>query len=305
MMRLLQALLYTPGPPWPVPVGRLPPAVPAPPAGNGGPPDTLIGRINGKYDRQMFDRFVEEYYEHSGFHNFGYWAPGVRTQREASENLVDQLLALLPRKGGTILDVACGLGATTKRLLRQYAPEQVTGINISEKQLAACRARAPGCTFRAMDATRLDFPDESFDSVLCVEAVFHFDTRERFLREALRVLKPGGGLALSDVLLRSREVAANNRYVPPANYVPDRASYEALYPRAGFQDVRTLDATGPCWKQFRDHCLRYVAGRAGWGALRWVSASLDLWDFAIRSYLLVGARKPPEPAGRGRRSRAR
>ena len=40
-----------------------------------------------------------------------------------------------------------------------------------------------------MDATELDFRDNSFDSIICVEAAFHFDTREKFVREAYRVLK--------------------------------------------------------------------------------------------------------------------
>ena len=290
-MRLIQALLYPPQGPWAGPAHRLP---------ADGQQGDIIARVNSRYDRKMFDRFVDEYYEYSGFHNFGFWTPTTRSQREASENLVDQLLALMPHKGDAVLDVACGLGATTKRLLRHYRPSQVTGINISEKQLAECRSRAPGCTFLAMDATRLDFPDDAFDNVLCVEAVFHFDTRERFLREAFRVLKPGGWLALSDVLLSSRDINALNPYFPPDNYVPDLRSYESLYYRAGFQEVRVLDATGPCWKQFYRHCVRYVLDRvllsgSGWQALRKTAASLSLWDLAIRYYLLAAARKPPRP----------
>jgi ubiquinone/menaquinone biosynthesis C-methylase UbiE len=49
-----------------------------------------------------------------------------------------KLLAFVPEKQGTILDVARGKGATTRHLLKYFKPENVTGINISEKQLARC-----------------------------------------------------------------------------------------------------------------------------------------------------------------------
>src|SRR5262249_23353750 len=81
-----------------------------------------------------------------------------------------------------------------------YAPEMITGINISDAQIADARARAPSCTFQVMNATELDFPDNHFDAVICIEAACHFDTRDKFLKEAHRVLKPGGSLALSDQL---------------------------------------------------------------------------------------------------------
>ena len=48
------------------------------------------------------------------------------------------------------------------------------------------------------DACQLPFEDNTFDRVLAVECIFHFPSRERFLAEAARVLKPGGYLAVSD-----------------------------------------------------------------------------------------------------------
>ena len=68
-------------------------------------------------------RLSDLYYDGSGFFNFGYWTLETKSQREASENLVNLLLALIPEKRGTILDVACGLGATTRMLLDLKSPE--------------------------------------------------------------------------------------------------------------------------------------------------------------------------------------
>jgi ubiquinone/menaquinone biosynthesis C-methylase UbiE len=84
---------------------------------------------------------------------------------------------LFPHRNGSVLDVACGKVASTRLLLCNYDPCNVTGINISEKQLATGREMAPGCRSLKMDATHLTFPDNSIDNVLCVEAAFHFNTR--------------------------------------------------------------------------------------------------------------------------------
>jgi SAM-dependent methyltransferase len=153
-----------------------------------------------------------------------------------------------------------------------------------------------------MNATSPRFPDRSFDNILCVEAVFHFDTREQFLREAYRVLKPGGSLALSDILLRSKSITMllSGRF-PPGNYVPSLQDYEGLYVRCGFEDVRVIEARGPCWEGFRDSLLGFswgkvLAGQASWEAFQRVATGLRQGDWAIRYYLLVSARKP-----RGRR----
>ncbi len=245
----------------------------------------------------MYEDFVDEYYGHSGFHNFGYWTSQIKNQREASENLVDRLLDFIPHKTGSILDVACGLGASTRHLVRFYEPQEVTGINISAKQLESCRRNAPGCRFLNMSATDLKFADASFDNVLCVEAAFHFDTRERFLREAYRVLKPGGHLALSDILLRSRLAAVLAESIPEANFVPDVAEYRALYERCGFKDVRLIEARPQCWEACRVQNLAHasskvLSGQVSWTTLERIAAMLEQWDWAISHYLLVSARKP-------------
>jgi MPBQ/MSBQ methyltransferase len=84
---------------------------------------------------------------------------------------MEKLLAFIPAKKGIILDVACGLGATTRHVLRYYAPSDMVGINIAEAQLRMSRVNAPDCTFIQMDAVNLGFRDSVFDNVICVEKV--------------------------------------------------------------------------------------------------------------------------------------
>jgi len=258
----------------------------------------------GAYDRMMCGSHQRRYYENSGYFNFGYWSAGAQSQREASEALVDQMVARIADKTGRVLDVACGLGGSTRRLAQTYPPDMITGINISTTQLADARALAPGCAFQFMNATQLDFPDNHFGAVVCIEAACHFDTRDDFLKEAHRVLRPGGSLALSDVLFRPSGLNAllsQFGQVPRANLVPTIAEYGARLAAAGFVSIDVMDATGPCLDGFRAGLVRWARAErraarmsltrslVATGICRPLAAYFGL---ICQTYLLASARKP-------------
>ncbi len=219
--------------------------------------ESTIQVPNTWYDDVMFKPLYLEFYEHSDFANFGLWNEATTGPRQACENLVNHLQSLLPDKRGTILDVACGKGETTRCLLANYAPEAITAINISERQVEHGRTLVPGADFRCMDAVNMDFADESFENIICVEAAFHFDTREKFLREALRVLKPGGTLALSDILM-TLEGERARPYRTEANYLPSIQAYRDLIAGVGFTDVRIEDVTEQSWFPFFRYTVNFL-----------------------------------------------
>jgi MPBQ/MSBQ methyltransferase len=251
------------------------------------------------YDQMMLDPMQALYYGFSDFHNFGFWSAETKSQSEASENLLEKLLSFVPAKHGKILDVACGLGASTRHLMKYYEPSDIYAINISNVQIERAQKNAPGCHVLNMDATKLEFPDGFFDAVICVEAAFHFDTRQRFFQEALRVLKPGGWLTQSDILSqRMPPEEAQRLHLPADNYLDSPADLAAAIQSAGFENVTVIDATDECWGGFcrglEQWASRASSRPAAGEQAQDPPALFNPVSFAayIRAYLLAAGQKP-------------
>lgn len=102
---------------------------------------------------------------------------------------------------GKVLDVACGTGDMVVELLRtrHAASLQVTGVDLSEEMLAIAKRKAPQAEYRLADVERLPFGDASFDAVTCAFGVRNFVHLEQGLKEMVRVLKPGGRMAILEL----------------------------------------------------------------------------------------------------------
>ncbi|MBZ9807336.1 MULTISPECIES: class I SAM-dependent methyltransferase [unclassified Mesorhizobium] len=122
--------------------------------------------------------------------------------RAYREDLLD-LAGLAP--GFQLLDVGCGTGTQAISAWRRVQPGgSVVGLDVSEKMLAAARRKASRAgleiPFHHSDAAKLPFEDGRFD-VVTFTTVLHMVPEARrglCLREAARVLPPGGRLLLID-----------------------------------------------------------------------------------------------------------
>ena len=135
----------------------------------------------------VFDRSASGYAAVSYFPVFGRW-------------LADQ--ADIP-SGGDVLDVACGRGAVLIPAAQAVGPTgRVVGIDLSGEMARETAADLVSlglsqATAVQMDAEALEFPDASFDRVLCGFAVQFFADLEGVLSEFRRVLRPRGRLAVT------------------------------------------------------------------------------------------------------------
>jgi len=112
-------------------------------------------------------------------------------------------IAQIP-SGSKVLDVATGRGALLFPAAESVGPQgSVTGIDLSEMMVQETnkeiesKKMSPNIEVRQMDAEHLQFPDDSFDYVICGFAIFFFPQLDKAMAEFRRVLKPNGQICVS------------------------------------------------------------------------------------------------------------
>ncbi len=107
------------------------------------------------------------------------------------------LTRVLGRQGLAVLDVGCGTGEIASRIMDEFSPAQVVGIDLAGQHIRRAQERfgiIQGLSFRQGDATALPFADDSFDVALCRHMLQAIPHPLQVIREMVRVIRPGGWL---------------------------------------------------------------------------------------------------------------
>jgi ubiquinone/menaquinone biosynthesis C-methylase UbiE len=160
------------------------------------------------------------------------------------------LTMLEARPGMRILDLACGPGTLSRRLVAAVSPGgEVIGVDLAPGMIELAKAlHLPSARFELMDMENLAFDDAAFDAAICGHGFQFASDLPRALREARRVLRPRGRLSASVPIGSYGEAvwiqlyAVIDKWVPPAPEAVDQAHTRGTVQDATAFQQAALDA---------------------------------------------------------------
>ena len=195
------------------------------------PDSAFIGSIPNNYDRHMGPAMFAPY-------------------------AADLIKRIRIAEGGRVLEIAAGTGIVTRMLRRALpASAEIVATDLNQPMLDYARQKSgdlDGLEWQQADAVALPFPEASFDAVICQFGLMFVPDKALALREARRVLRPGGQLLLNVwdsmahnpfTLVTHEAVASFYAQDPPRFFaipfgMSDRDELAALADQAGFADIR-------------------------------------------------------------------
>lgn len=213
---------------------------------------TMVGKKPHALYTSMGDANDPKYKDisHPLWLNFGYWH-GRSTYDSACEALATKLGEQLElNDSDRLLDVGFGFGEQDILWKKKFRVASIQGINITPLHVEVARMRVSlhgldgSIDLNVGNATNIPYGDGTFSKVSALECAFHFDTRKDFLREAFRVLQPGGKLGLTDCFPRKGRdkdfwfwFVLKSMSIPYRNMI-DRDKYVKELEEIGFRDIR-------------------------------------------------------------------
>ncbi len=213
---------------------------------------------------------------------------------------------LTPPPGLRWIDVGCGNGAFSERLVDRCAPAEVQGVDPSEAQLSFARTRPAArlAQFQQGDAMALPFPDRRFDAAVMALVIFFVPEPARGVAEMVRVVKPGGTVAAyawdmvgggfpGEPIQAEMRAMGLRPPLPPSVGASRMEALRELWTGAGIDAVETREITVS--RTFADFDDLWATALLG-GSIGPIIAAMGSGD-AERLKSRVRARLPADEAG--------
>jgi cyclopropane fatty-acyl-phospholipid synthase-like methyltransferase len=217
---------------------------------------------------------------HAGYFESAFDTAPLEIAQERMTELMMEYIALEAHE--RLLDVGCGSGRPALRVARETGG-RVLGISVSAAQVESANARAAReglserVEFQLTDVQSLPLGDATLDAVWAVESLLHVEQRPRALAEMSRVIKPGGRLAIADVIADVPLEPAELSQLKSAFHVGSlcsRQQYVAEVEAAGFRVREARDIGANTLPTLRAVARRVSTLQAD---QRWKSSQVDVF----------------------------
>jgi cyclopropane fatty-acyl-phospholipid synthase-like methyltransferase len=148
---------------------------------------------------------------HMAMH-YGYWETGTKRLRDALTGMNRKMAEVAKVKSSDyVLDAGCGVGGSSIFLAENFGCS-AKGLTLSSKQVNEASANAlrknvtDRVSFEVQNFCNTNFADATFDVIWATESVCHVPEKADFLKEAYRLLKPGGRIVVAD-FFRTRNIS--------------------------------------------------------------------------------------------------
>lgn len=191
----------------------------------------------------------------NGIINFGYWkrtmysSISIAERFESEKELYREVAKILDIKHeDSLLEIGCGFGIGAALIMKEFTPAKIKGIDISRERIEKANEINKEfidlklINFNLEKAENLICENQSFDKLFSIEAIQHFESKQSFIDESFRVLKPNGRLIIASIFTSSKEASEEAEQLLPfkvgiVHWIPIDELCLSIQ-GAGFKNVR-------------------------------------------------------------------